>query len=213
MTTAASQMTLEEFARHAAEHGRCEIVREELRDVSPTGARHGDVTARLHYFLCQHVYEQNLGRIFAAETGFRLDDDGKLTVRAPDISFVDKSREAATETKHFVPIAPDLAVETLSPDDHATEVAEKVVWWLRHGAQLVRVVDPENRTVTVHRPDRSAHVLRTSDALDGRQVLPRFSLVLTKLFSQFGLAPPSASPLRPIVTICHNGCGTVPHGI
>lgn len=182
MPTSTSNMTVDDFAEYAAKHGRCELIRGEVRDMSPTGSRHGIITARLHYHICRHVYENDLGEVLAAETGFRLDDNGKPTVRAPDIAFVAKARAAAMQTSAFAPIAPDLAVETISPNDSASEVNEKTQWWLDQGVQLVWVVDPENDCVTVHHPDRRARCLRVDETLEGDGVLPGFTLELSELF-------------------------------
>jgi len=54
--------------------------------------------------------------------------------------------------------------------------------WLSHGAQLVWVVEPKTRTVTVYRPDGTANVLQAMDILDGEDVLPGFQFPLQRLW-------------------------------
>jgi Uma2 family endonuclease len=174
-------MTADEFAAYAARHGRCELIRGEVRDLSPTGEQHGDRTNRLNYFISRHVYDNDLGKVYAAETGFRLDDEGEPTVRAPDTAFVAKGR--VSDTSKFAPVAPDLVVETLSPSDAASEVTEKVQWWLGHGVRQVWVLDPQTRTLTVHHPDGRAQRLTPVDVLTGDDVLPGFELPLRQLFT------------------------------
>ncbi len=183
MATTLGNMTVSQFATYAATHGRCELIHGEVRDLSPTGARHGEITNRLNYFVSRHVYENGLGKVFAAETGFRLGDEANPTVRAPDIAFVASDRAGQTDTPQFVPIPPDLAVEVLSPDDRASQVSEKVQWWLEHGAKRVWVVDPDNRTISVHVHDGRSQQLGRGDTLDGETVLEGFRVVVDDVFT------------------------------
>ena len=82
----------------------------------------------------------------------------------------------------FPALAPDLVAEVVSPSDRAVEVSGKALAWLEAGVRLVWVVDPENRTVTVHRPV-SASVLRSRDTPSGEDVLPGFALPLEELWA------------------------------
>jgi Uma2 family endonuclease len=61
-----------------------------------------------------------------AEVGFVLRRQPD-TARAPDVAFLRADRvPRADGATRFAEGAPDLAVEVLSPDDRASEVAEKV---------------------------------------------------------------------------------------
>ncbi len=51
------------------------------------------------------------------------------------------------------------------------------------GTQVVWLVRPKHRTITVFRPDLPEVVLHESDVLDGGDVLPGFELPLIDLFS------------------------------
>jgi Uma2 family endonuclease len=79
-------------------------------------------------------------------------------------------------------MAPDLAVEVLSPDDYAPEVLEKVADWLKAGTTLIWVVEPIRLNARVYRADGSETILGKTDALDGEDVLPQFTLALGPLF-------------------------------
>ena len=68
-----------------------ELVRGELKRMSPTGDEHGRVTMELAAPLHAHVKRNQLGRVYAAETGFKLESNPD-TVRAPDIAFVRAER-------------------------------------------------------------------------------------------------------------------------
>ena len=80
-----------------------------------------------------------------------------------------------------MPLAPDLAVEVISPSDSYTEVAEKVAQLLEAGTQLVVLIDPRTRTVSLHYDDVIDR-LTEADTLTLGDVLPGFECVVGELF-------------------------------
>jgi Uma2 family endonuclease len=163
----------------AQDIGRCELVRGELRMMNPPGANHGRITIKLTVPITNHVDARGLGTIYAAETGFLLSRDPD-TVRAPDIAFVSAGRPPAPPRGYY-PGAPDLAVEVLSPDDRPAYVADKVAEWLESGAAAVWVVDPFERIVTVHEPDREPVAVGEHGTLRGGSVLPGFAIPVREI--------------------------------
>jgi Uma2 family endonuclease len=161
---------------------RYELIRGELIVMSPTGGRHAKLAARLHTAISVFAEEHALGETYIAEPGFRLAQNPD-TVLAPDVSLIlSANLTPGRVTKAFIPGAPDLVVEVLAPSDTAAQTVVKVQTWLRHSAQLVWVVEPESETVTVYRADRSAALLKSTDILDGEQILPGFAYPLERLF-------------------------------
>ena len=149
--------------------------------MSPAGSNHGKIAARIGWRLAQFVEENDLGVVYAAETGFIIDTNPD-TVRAPDASFVTKERiDSLSETIGFFPGAPDLAVEVISPNDTYTQVADKALDWLRAGTQMVIVIDPNQQTAIYK--DLDDIVIRTKNqTIDGGTLLPGWSLSLKDLF-------------------------------
>lgn len=165
----------------AGDIGRCELVRGELIMMSPAGSEHGWIVVNITMPLATFVKQHSLGRVFGAETGFRIGRDPD-TVRAPDVAFVAARRIGDKLAKGFFPGPPDLAVEVLSPDDRAGEVLAKVQDWLAAGCQVVWVVDPRTRTVTVYRSPSEIVILGAAETLDGGALLPGFSVAVGELF-------------------------------
>ena len=184
-----TQTTAKELL-HLPEDGyRYELVKGELIRISPTGARHGSLTSRLHRRLADYVEDRQLGVICAAETGFQLEQNPD-TVRAPDISFVSKARVPSTGIPEgYWPFAPDLAVEVVSPGDRYDEVLAKVMAFLAAGTQIVWVVDPKTRTVSVHRSGQQVQLLCEGDALSAEPLLPDFSCDVSDLFVSLSKSP------------------------
>ena len=126
---------------------------------------------------------KDLGRGYAAETGFLLAQDPD-TVLAPDFAFITKARLVPVRKRGYVPVIPDLVLETRSPSDSAQEVADKVRQWLEAGVRIVWELNLKARVLTVHRPDAEPRPLGPDDTLTGEEVLPGFTLPLRRLFSE-----------------------------
>ena len=161
---------------------RYALVKGDLRKTPPAGGEHGQLAMHVGASLYQVVTAQNLGRVYAAETGFLLASNPD-TVLAPDAAFMHSERLAQiADVAGFIPGAPDLAVEVVSPSDTYTEVEEKVTLWLQHGTRMVIVVNPRRRSVTVYRPDRPVLFLSEQDELSGDDVVPGWSIQVRDLF-------------------------------
>jgi len=173
-------MTAHDLAEHPVLDARTELVRGRMVVREPAGFRHGDVAARLLLAIGAHVTRDRLGRVLAAETGFTLKRDPD-TVRAPDVAFVRADRLPATVPLGFAELAPDLAVEVLSPSDRAGAVLAKVADFLEAGTSLVWVVDPQRRTARVYRADGSLALLDVSDSLLGEDVVPGLVISLAEI--------------------------------
>ena len=184
MSTEVQLMTADELLALPQGEFRYELVNGELKKMSPAGQKHGRITVRLTEPLAKHVRENQLGQVYAAETGFKLKSNPD-TVRAADIAFIRKERLAALgETESFWPGAPDLAVEVNSPSDTVLEVEKKVMEWLEFGSRLVWVVSSKLNTVTVYRSLREIEVLTAADTLDGGDVIPGFQIAVAKIFAE-----------------------------
>ena len=145
--------------------------------MSPAGAEHGEIAIRLGAIVFNHVHARRLGKVCAAETGFVISRDPD-TVRAPDVAFVKADRLPARTPRGFFEGPPDLAVEVVSPDDRAKQVAAKVGDWLAAGAEQVWVVDPRALSVVVH----SRHGPAAVDEIDGGTLLPGLRLPVADIF-------------------------------
>ena len=174
--------TAEELLRLPTTGSRLELVRGKLYEMAPAGWRHGRVSMKIGRLLDAHVESAGLGYVSAAETGFILRRNPD-TVLAPDAAFVAQGRlPQEEEPEGYLELAPDLAVEVVSPYDRPQEIREKVDGWLDAGTSMVWVIYPATRTVAVHRPPDTVQQLAEGDTLEGAEVVPGFTCQVGQLF-------------------------------
>lgn len=171
-------MTADELLAMPDDGMRHELVRGELVAIAPAGAGHGDIAGRIAGYLGPFIRDRKLGRMYIADTGFVLSEHPD-TVRAPDIAFVRADR--VVRNAKYVPGAPDLAVEVISPNDTYSDVDAKVNEYIAAGALMVIVINPRNQTATVTTP-KGVKRLTIDDTLDGGDVLPGWTLPMRELF-------------------------------
>lgn len=184
MSTAARRTTADELFRMPSDGKRFELVQGELRTITLSGSAHGYVVVEVTVRLGDFVSRNNLGCVFGAETGFRIERDPD-TVLAPDVSYIRKARLDVTGIPDaFCPEAPTLVVEVVSPNDTAYEVDDKMQRWFAAGVELGWVVYPKRHTVTVYPSLNDIHVLKADDILDGGTVVPGFTCRVGELFAR-----------------------------
>lgn len=175
------KLTVQEFMVYSTPDGKAELVRGELRMTPPPGAPHGVVVTKVARLLASYVDAQRLGIVFT-NAGFELIQLPR-TVRAPDVAFVGADRlPIAGIRRGFLPLAPDLAVEVVSPSETRKELEEKLADYRASGILVVWVIDPEERVATIVASDSSTRRLVEGDTLDGGTVLPGFSCAISELF-------------------------------
>ena len=175
-------MTAEELERLDIPGKVTELIRGHLIVREPRGTSHGRIAATLCMLLGNFVRRENLGAVFAQDTGFKIESDPD-TVRAPDVAYLSTGRLGAVGRRGYAAVAPDLAAEVVSPDDRASELLSKVAAWLRAGSRLVWVVDPDREEVRVYRPDGSVRIVPGDGSLDGEDVLPGFACSVREIVS------------------------------
>jgi Uma2 family endonuclease len=174
-------MTAEELYRLNLPDKRTELVAGRLIVREPPGFRHGRVAAQIALRVGNYVEKHDMGIVLAGDPGFIL-QRGPDTVRAPDVAFIFRHRLPDPEPVAYAELAPDLAVEVLSPGDRPGETLAKVADWLNAGTRLVWVVDPGRRQLRVYRADGTEALLSGGDRLDGEQVVPDFSIDVADIF-------------------------------
>ena len=174
--------TAEQLLALPDDGNRYELVKGILKMMSPAGNEHGRVTLRIAARLAMHVEKFDLGETYAVETGFRISNDPD-TVRAPDAAYVSHARLQTVEpTRGYLPLAPDLVVEVVSPNDRSSDIEAKAHQWLTAGSAIVLVADPENLTIRVYENPKDIRVLCAGDTFESGKVCGGWKLTINDAF-------------------------------
>ena len=175
-------VTAEEFARMPEDDlDRYELVEGRLVRMTPVNADHGRTVAQITYLLKAHLKNRPAG-IAVVETGFTLASNPD-TVRGPDVAFLRQERAPAPGTRGFPRMAPDAVFDVLSPNDRPAEVRAKIDEYMRRGVHVVVVIDPDDKTVVIHRPGLQPVTLRGGhDVVDMADVIPGFTCRVSDIF-------------------------------
>lgn len=164
--------------------GEWELIDGELVTVTPASLKSSMTGNRIGRLVGNYVDEHDLGAVTNAEGGFVLFSD-RQTLLAPDVGFIRRDRVPPEEEHDRFPrLAPDLAVEVLSPSDRLANALGKVSLYLQAGVQAVWLVDPVKRTIVVFSGDDNPVTLGAEDALDGGSVLPGFRIRVADLLGK-----------------------------
>ena len=184
--TASGLLTADDLLRLCADGVRGELIRGALSETMPTGREHGQIAGRLTVRLGSFIESRKLGVYTTSDSGVWLEHDPD-TVREPDVAFFSAEKSPPDErVTGYAQVAPDLAVEIVSPSDRLPAVNDKALMWLRYGVRLVWVVRPDERRIDIHRDGYPVAVLTENDALDGADVLPGFSCPVREIFGAGG---------------------------
>jgi Uma2 family endonuclease len=143
-----------------------------------TGVRNSGIVRRLD------EWAERDGRGFATDssTGFVLPNGAR---RSPDAAWTLKSRVAQLDPasrRKFWRLCPDFVIELRSDNDRPRLVREKMLEWMANGAQLAWLIDPENKSVAIYRPDGTvetqAGLDSGVDAIGGEGLVEGFTLPL-----------------------------------
>jgi Uma2 family endonuclease len=176
--------TVDDVLRLAEEGQNYELVDGELVETTPTSYVHGQIEYRVGRRLGEHVEARQLGEVVVGDVLFQLDRAGRLG-RAADVAFIRRERASPRRTRRGAyKVAPDLAVEVVSPANSADDIDEKVQEWLAHGTTAVLVMYPSGRYVVLWRTDGAIR-LHPEEILS-RSDCPRFPMRGCRLISSGG---------------------------
>ncbi len=172
-------LTVEQFEQLPDDGTRHELDEGELVTMPSPFGEHGQIQLAVGSIVRTFVLSRSLGLVFV-ESGFRLSRD---TVRAPDVSFICAERARGIDLRRRFEIAPDLAVEVISPSETAAEIAHKVGQYLHAGVEIVWVLYPRDRTIHVFESSHNARILEAEDLLEAPTLLPGFSIRVSEFFA------------------------------
>ena len=176
-------ITAEQFLETDWGDGIFELVRGEVVRMTPPRSEHGLICWTLSGLFWDYVRRAGLGYCFSNDAAI-VTERNPDTVRGPDLCYYSEARWPRSEIGRtpLPPVAPDLAVEVVSPSNRPGAMLRKVGEYLDAGVLLIWVVDPRSRTLTMYRPDAAAVVLREDQTIEDLPELPGFHCAVADIF-------------------------------
>lgn len=189
VTLRGPRMTDDEFLAFCQEHEDLQIESNafgEIELMPGTGPDTGDSNAEITHQLRSWAKRDGRGKSYDSSTLFVLPDGSR---RSPDASWIEKTRARLPESQHghLWHICPDFVIELRSPSDRLPRLQNKMREWITAGVRLGWLIDPEERTVSIYRPDREPEVLRNPATVAAGDPLGGFTLDLGEVWGS--LAP------------------------
>ena len=155
-----------------------ELTNGRISIVGPSDIVSSEISSRLIAFLFAWVNPRRLGRVFDSAGGFIL-PDSNLT--APDVSFVRAAR-LRQSPRYFGELVPDLVVEIKSQSDRIKPLVTKILNFIKLGAVIGILIDPDEETVTVYRHQGEPTILNNGDILTLPELFPGWELAVSELW-------------------------------
>ena len=163
---------------------RFELIDGELIEYPPCGLRHGVYTSEVMFNIHEANRSDDLGTVFA-RCGWHPPDD-RFTLLGPSAAFLSRDRVPQLLPEGYAPFMPDLALEVVSFCNPRQRMPIKVRKYMENGTRLLVVVDSEDFVVEVWWLNEAHEIeverVGADGVLTGRDVLPGFSLELSRLF-------------------------------
>ena len=166
-----------------------EVINGELVIMSPNEAQHGQYSGTIYSFVRAFVTSRKLGWAFNDGTTYILRENPDHSLKdskVPDVSYVSYDRlPADASLKQLLRLAPNLAVEVISPPEKARDVVAKTEFYLEHEVDQVWLVFPDEQEIRVCILD---HPLGKSFGIDDTlivgDILPGFSVPMRAIFDE-----------------------------
>ncbi len=129
-------------------------------------------------FMLLQAWATSYGRV-GIEWAFELNDD---STPVPDLIYVSFDRlSPAWNENTACPVAPELAIEIISPGQPMEQMAQKAQLYLAGGVDRVWVVDPVQQIITIFGPDDAPLNYRDDQEISD-PLFPGLSIVPKNLF-------------------------------
>jgi Uma2 family endonuclease len=154
-----------------------ELIAGEIVEKLVSGPRAAAIAAFIAGLLAVHVRQHDLGRVTGADGGYVVGSEKYI----PDAAFISKTRQPVQPTDAYNPLAPDLAIEVLSPSNDDDEMRIKIANYTAAGS-AVWVFDPDKRRIEKYKGLQPPVVLGEETTLEDEDLLPGFKIAVKELF-------------------------------
>jgi Uma2 family endonuclease len=176
----------DELMRFCIENETVRVERDangELIVMSPTGLEGSSWNIEIGVELALWARQDGRGKVFDSNAGFTLPDS---SLRSPDAAWLSWQRWNALpreEQKRFGHVVPEFVIELRSETDRLSNAHAKMRMWIENGVEVGWMIDPEERAVTIYRPDQEPECLVAPSSVQGDGPVGGFELVMARIWS------------------------------
>ncbi|RRR76238.1 MAG: Uma2 family endonuclease [Candidatus Viridilinea halotolerans] len=163
------------------DYGLNELVEGGLAPLRPASDEHGAYELNVALALRMFADAHGLGKVRTGDVGIMTKRE-PTTVLTADVVFISNKRYAQKSGKGFLPFAPDLVVEVVTPEYSRAALSQKLAAYFAIEVRLVWVLDAESRTVFAYTATNEVQTFGPDDTLTGEPVLPGLRVAVASLF-------------------------------
>jgi Uma2 family endonuclease len=165
---------------------RYEVIDGQIVEMPPMSDLASTVASRLHVIMGHHAFQAGLGETLMEALVKLPAPIGRK--RRPDVWFVSFDRwpknKPVDGRENGREVAPDLAVEVVSPSDFGEDDQEKLVEFFRAGVRQVWLIYPRLRLLYIYDSITSVRGFTENDVIDCAPILPGLKFTLKELFPE-----------------------------
>jgi len=180
-----SPMTDAEFLRFCAANEPLRIERDangEIVVMTPTWTEGAGRESDAGIELAIWARQDGRGRYYGPSAAFTLPDGSLRGAGAHWVSWARWNALTRERQKGFARICPDFLIEVRSETDRLRPLQDKMKMWIVNGAELVWLIDPQERAVTIYRPGQEPEHLVDPTSVQGDGPVAGFELVMARIW-------------------------------
>ena len=182
MAAATSLLSAEAYAAMPCSGDPTELVRGKIVDVPHTTPHCGEICTHIIHALGKHFETHDLGHLVSNHSAV-VTQRHPDTVRGAYVAFYSYERVPKGPLPwDYLPVAPDLVFEVLSPTDRWSHVQVKVAEYLDAGVRAVCFVHNDTRSVHMFRPDQPKRIFKAVDEFSLPELLGEFRVKVERFF-------------------------------
>jgi Uma2 family endonuclease len=175
-------LTAEAYAAMPDNGGPSELVRGKIVDVPHTTPRCGQICTEIIHALGMYIETHDLGHLVCNHSAV-ITQRNPDTVRGAHVAFYSYQRVSKGPLPwDYLPVAPDLVFEVLSPGDRWSDIHVKSAEYLDVAVRAVCVVDDETRSVHVFPLGQPIRVFKAADEFALPEILSEFRVKVERFF-------------------------------
>jgi Uma2 family endonuclease len=178
-------MTDDELMRFCQANEALRVEREangEILVMTPTGLEGSSWNSEIIADLTIWARRDGRGKVFDSTGGFTLPDGSMRVADAAWVSWQSWNALPREEQKRFGHLSPEFVIELRSESDRSPDLEAKMEMWIRNGAQLAWLIDPERKLVAIYRPGQAVEVLQQPSVMRGDGPVAGFELGMERIW-------------------------------